>query len=99
MGSGRGQNQNFSSTGSIGSKSCDPNPPLSASQNQKWAPGESKTKTVGPLGRKFVTPNPPLSASHGAQRGLGVTNFRPNGPPERLTALSKLVRIYPPVRI
>src|ERR1700722_12865287 len=86
MGSRRGQTQNFSSTGSIGSKSCDPNP-LGASQNQKWAPGGAKTKTVGPLGRKVVTPNPPLSASHGAQRGVGATTFRPNDPPERLTAL------------
>ena len=61
--------------------------PLGASLNQKWAPGEAKTKTVGPLGRKVVTLNPPLSTSHGAQRGVGVTTFRPNGPPERLTAL------------
>src|SRR5690242_6599156 len=87
MGSGRGQTQNFSSTGSIGRKVVAPNPPLSASQNQNRAPGGAKTKTVRPLGRKVVTLNPPLNASRGAQRGVGVTTFRPNGPPERLTAL------------
>src|SRR6185295_3259315 len=85
MGSGRGQTQNFSSTGSIGSKSCGPQPSLERlpkpkmgsgrGQNQKWAPGGAKTKTVGPLGRKVVTPNPPFSASHGAERGVRGHNF------------------------
>src|SRR5256885_2107685 len=86
MGSGRGQTKTSHPLVPLGRKVVTPNP-LSASQNQKWAPGGTKTKTVGPLGLKVVTPNPPFSASHGAERGLGVTTLRPNGPPERRTAL------------
>src|SRR5690242_13736531 len=34
----------------------------------------------GTIGSKICDPNLPLSAVGGAQREVGVTNFRPNGP-------------------
>ena len=89
MGSGRGQTQNFSSTGSIRSKSCDPQP-FERLPRPKMGSGRGQNQNSGTIGSKSCDPNPPLSASHGAQRGVGVTTFRPNGPPERLTALSEL---------
>src|SRR6185295_14603300 len=60
MGSGRGQNQNFSSTGSIGSKSCGPQPSFERLPKPKMGSGRGQNQNSGTIGSKSCDPRSPF---------------------------------------
>src|SRR6185295_9396457 len=90
MGSGRGQTQNFSSTGSIGSKSCDPQPSFERLPKSKMGSGRVQTQnfsSTGSIGSKSCDPNPPLSASQNQKWAPGEAKTKTVGPLERMVLI------------
>src|SRR5271167_2038123 len=101
MGAVGGQTQNFSSTGSIGSKSCDPEP-FERLKKPKMGSGRGQTQnfsSTGSIGSKSCDPEPferlkkpKMGSGRGQNQNSGTIGSKscdPSPPFERLPRRSK----------